>query len=144
MTVYRYRDGGWESVNAVETPGGSARVLVRRSHGWEEIWPDSAEGLTPVDTLAPSDVGTDSATLRGELRSLDGASNAECWFRYRLAGGEPAVETARQTLAESGTFEVSVDGLSAGADYGGEYDVWGLAAVGGTTYAGRIRTVAIS
>lgn len=142
MTVYRHGSGEFEPVDTVGMSGGDAVVKVRRTEGWEEIWPGSdSDGLEPVDTHRPADVTDDAATLVGELTSLEGEAEATCWFRYRLAGGGPPRETDRQTLEATGTFEADVDGLATGNDYGGEYDVWALTEVGGSTYAGRIQTI---
>ena len=70
-----------------------------------------------VETSAATSVGETTATLNGELTSLENASKATVYFRWREADSGDWNETDMQTLEETGVFSATVEGLSAGTQY---------------------------
>ena len=69
-----------------------------------------------VVILTPIDITPNSATLRGHLDGLGGASSCDVWFEY---GTTTALETTvcRQTKSSLGEFSCPLTGLTPGTKY---------------------------
>lgn len=83
-----------------------------------------------VSTKGTTGVDSTSATLGGELASLDGAGSADCAFEWRRIGATTWARTAEQSLSSMGSFSVEVGGLDDGVGY--EYRAVGAASNGDT------------
>lgn len=70
-----------------------------------------------VSTGDAANVGTGSATLKGDLTDLDGADSADCGFEWRPSGTSSWNATSGQTLSSTGSYARSLSGLSDGTDY---------------------------
>lgn len=68
-------------------------------------------GTPRVSTINATNIGVDSAVLKGRLDHLGGASSCEVWFTYN------GRETDHLTLYSTGEFSVFVDGLKSCKTY---------------------------
>lgn len=94
----------------------------------------STEKSEPVATLDVTNVGSNSATLNGELTSLEGQSSADVWFKYGRVGEGILFETPKQTLSNTTTFDDDVTNL----DPDVEYDFWAIAELSSGAFAGDV------
>jgi len=78
---------------------------------------DSTTTTVAVSTDSATDVAETSASLNGELTTLNGADSAEALFEYRQSGASSWTTTASQTLSSTGSFSQTVDSLSTDAEY---------------------------
>jgi hypothetical protein len=69
-----------------------------------------------VRTDSAIDVQTDRATLKGELLDTGGAPAVEVWFDYGLTESY-GNESSHITLSATGTFSITITGLSPGTEY---------------------------
>jgi subtilisin len=84
-----------------------------------------------VTTKSASSIGTDSATLNGELNGLGDSSSTDVWFVYWEKGARSSTEetTATMTKSSAGSFQDSVSGLQSNTSY-----VYHSATFNGETY----------
>lgn len=76
------------------------------------------DGNVPsVLTQTVTSVTEGSATLTGELESLDGADSARCSFEWRKAGGADWTTTGGQIRTTTGTFSETLDELETATEY---------------------------
>jgi subtilisin len=81
-----------------------------------------SEFTTPefnVDTDPASSVGSNSATLNGNLTGLGGDSSVDVRFRYWEQGSKSSTYTVTdsQSVSSTGSFSQSVSGLNSGTTY---------------------------
>jgi hypothetical protein len=75
-------------------------------------------GKPNASTGFPTDIGTDTATLRGNLWDLAGMPSADVWFRYGdISPDNLDQSTAPQTLGATGEFSEIIGGLNPGTRY---------------------------
>ncbi|MFB6136106.1 MAG: S8 family serine peptidase [Halobacteriaceae archaeon] len=109
-----------ENVGLSSNESGAGLLDVAAALGYDssdDLGGGSTDPAPTVTTDAPTNVGDTSATLNGTLSDLGGANSADCYFEYRESGASSWTSTAAQTLSSTGSFNASVDGLSAGTDY---------------------------
>jgi len=72
-----------------------------------------------VDTDPASSVGSNSATLNGNLTGLGGDSSVDVRFRYWEQGSKSSTYTVTdsQSVSATGSFSQSVSGLNSGTTY---------------------------
>lgn len=104
---------------------------------------DDGYGGSTVDGSVPSvltqtvtSVTEGSATLTGELESLDGADSARCSFEWRKTSGTDWTTTGGQTRTTTGTFSETLDGLETAT----EYEFRAIAETSTTEATGEIST----
>ncbi|WP_330633021.1 pectate lyase [Halocatena halophila] len=73
---------------------------------------DTQAGVPLVRTGDISSVGTDTATINGDVTDLGAANTAVCRFEYREVPTEEWTTTETHTLDEPGSFSATVTGLS--------------------------------
>lgn len=66
---------------------------------------------------AVSDIGTDSAVLKGELTHMGGAASCEVFFRYGTDPDNLDMETPHGTMNSPGDFNYEITGLSSCQTY---------------------------
>ena len=75
-------------------------------------------GKPNASTGFPSDIGSDTATLEGNLWDLAGMPSADVWFRYSDASPDNLDQsTSPQTLGATGDFSAVIGGLNPGTRY---------------------------
>jgi hypothetical protein len=75
-------------------------------------------GEPNASTGLPTDVGTDTATLKGRLWDLAGMPSADVWFRYGdISPDNLDQSTTPQTLDATGEFSEVIGGLNPGTRY---------------------------
>lgn len=76
-------------------------------------------GTVSLDTttVGSSDVGTDSATLVGDLTLLDNADSASVYFEWGPSSEDLPNTTAQQTVSATGEFDATISGLASDTDY---------------------------
>ncbi|HDM35743.1 MAG TPA: hypothetical protein ENG09_00620 [Candidatus Syntrophoarchaeum butanivorans] len=67
-------------------------------------------GNVTVETLSATDVGTNYATLNGNLTKLEGGS-AVVWFEYGREKGKYTYRTENTTLTSTGNFSQKIEGI---------------------------------
>ena len=70
-----------------------------------------------VTTTSPTNIGTSSATLTGELSDLNGVDAGDCYFEWRQTGASEWNTTAKQTLTATGSFSTDLGTLSESTEY---------------------------
>ena len=72
-----------------------------------------------VETKTASSVGTNSATLNGDLSGMGDSTDSEVWFTYWEKGAKSSTQewTPHQTKSSTGTFSESVSGLKSKTTY---------------------------
>jgi subtilisin family serine protease len=70
-----------------------------------------------VETTDATEVGQETATLRGELEETGGANTVSATFEYWVEGTDDRQETLAKTLQSAGSYEIAVDGLSPETTY---------------------------
>jgi subtilisin len=75
------------------------------------------EPALAVSTVDSSGVGETTATLKGSLDALGGASSADVGFEYRQSGASSWSATATETRSSSGSFSREISALESGTDY---------------------------
>ena len=96
----------------LRTLGGSAVALTA-------VGLASADHMHPeVTTLGASDVTHSSAFLHGEVEEFgEGATYADAWFQYRVAGTSTWLGTDSQTLDSPSQYSQWVSGLQSDTTY---------------------------
>lgn len=113
---------GTAGITAATVSGTSGRVQAasdgygESGYGEGAYGGDSDSGFT-VSTAEATNVTESAATLNGSLDDLDGASSADCYFRWRRIGADTWNTTATQTLSAIDSFSEDVTGLEDGVDY---------------------------
>ena len=75
-------------------------------------------GVPQVNTVRATNIGAQSATLKGELLTLAGAESCEVWFKYGDQSPKNLqYETPPITMTENGDFSIPVNGLKPGTTY---------------------------
>jgi len=87
-----------------------------------------------VSTVAATNVGTNAATLNGNLTSLGGTGAVEVYFRYGTNGTTWPYTTPRQGMSAIGTFSYPINALS----YNAKYYFQAVAVFGGNSVTGSI------
>jgi len=87
-----------------------------------------------VSTGAASGVGENSATLNGSIANLDGASSADVFFEYGVAGSGLSETVDAGTAGEGDSFSADISGL----DSGTAYEFVAVASTGGDTGDGSV------
>lgn len=93
------------------------------------------EVYVAVTTGTVENVDESSATLRGELTSLEGADSATVSIKWGQKGSSLSNTAARQTLDSPGTFSGEVTNLESGTDY----ELYAYAEAGDATDTGETR-----
>ncbi|WP_331235125.1 S8 family serine peptidase [Natronorarus salvus] len=78
---------------------------------------DDDEESVSVETGEASDVGETSATLNGEVNTLEGADEANVGFEYGEAGGALSNSVDAGTVSGTGTFDAEVTDLDVDTEY---------------------------
>lgn len=112
-----YYEDTWESTTAAD----GAHTLEARVSGYSDTFPvevtvDNEADVT-VATLGSRDVTDSTATLLGELTSLDGANEAGVGFEWRGTGQDTWNFAGGQTVDAVGEFSTELSGLQADTDY---------------------------
>ena len=97
--------------------GGLMRALQNLDSPEELPLPGDYDISLTVETSAATSVGENSAVLNGELVSLENASEASVYFRWREAESGDWNETEAEVVTETGVFSTTVDGLNAATQY---------------------------
>ncbi|MFP8956766.1 hypothetical protein ACLI4Y_08560 [Natrialbaceae archaeon A-CW3] len=95
---------------------------------------DQDESILTIETRAATDVTDSSATLNGEIVDDGGNETIDVYFTWREAGTGSWRWAGFQRLDSSGSFSVSLDGLSSGT----AYEFRAIAGGGGGTLSGSI------
>jgi subtilisin len=87
-----------------------------------------------VSTGAASNVGETSATLGGSISNLEGASSADVFFEYGVAGSGLTESVDAGTAGEGDSFSAEISGL----DSGTAYEFVAVASAGGDSGEGNV------
>jgi hypothetical protein len=87
-----------------------------------------------VSTGSASNIGETSATLSGSLVNLDGASEADVFFEYGVAGSGLTESVDAGTAGEGESFSADIGGL----DSGTAYEFVAVASTGSDTGEGSV------
>jgi hypothetical protein len=87
-----------------------------------------------VATIAATNVGTNAATLNGNLTSLGGTGGVEVYFQYGTNGTTWPYTTPRQGMSAIGTFSYPINALSSNT----KYYFQAVAVFGGNSVTGSI------
>lgn len=120
------------------------RAVVHNDRRWEPGDIDSFTTADPepdadvaVETTGASDVDNESATLAGELTTLEGTDEADVSFRWREAtAADWTNETDGQTVSSEGAFDEGIEGLEPETSY----EFQAVAEGGGASDAGEVLT----
>jgi hypothetical protein len=116
------REGSVIQNSCFDMPNGSISGLetqnISTSGCVDSISGDSQDTDTSVAVSTDSaSTGETSATLKGSLDDLGGASSSDVYFEYRQAGNSSWSATAVQARSSTGSFSRDVGDLSSGTDY---------------------------
>jgi subtilisin len=72
-----------------------------------------------VETKSATNVGSNSATLNGELTGLGNSGSSEVWFTYWEKGAKSSTQqwTSKQSVSSTGIYDADVSGLESGTTY---------------------------
>ena len=114
--------------NFVAVAEGSSNVI-----GTNLTFPTLRSSMT-VLTVAAANVGTNAATLNGNLTSLGGTGAVEVYFQYGTDGTTWPYATPRQGMSATGTFSNPINALS----YNTKYYFQAVAVFGGNSVTGSL------
>jgi subtilisin len=87
-----------------------------------------------VSTGSASGIGENSATLSGSIANLDGASSADVFFEYGVAGSGLSETVDAGTAGEGDSFSADLSGLESNTSY----EFVAVASTGGNTGEGNV------
>ena len=129
------------ATSAAAVVGGASGTASATEHGYGASGYGAGQyggdGTVTDSTLETSTVGTDaidtsSATLVGDLTTLENADSASVYFEWGPSSEDLPNTTATQTARSTGEFDASVSDLAADTDY----EFRAVATADGTTATG--------
>ena len=113
-----YYEDAWDTASIDE---GSYTLKARASNSAgttvEATIDITVEDSFGIATVAAQSISNSSATLVGEVTSLDSVSGASCGFEWRESGTAGWNATERQTVSSVGEYSDEVPGLDAETEY---------------------------